>query len=147
MFKILFALAPYYLRSRHKSPAKAIAGLAMTVFLGGIAAIFFLTALFIGALQSYGAVMACLTLGTVCMAFGLLTYVLTHRRKPVHKAQTQAAHGANLEDPLMEKLPDGIKFDPRIQGILAQVSSNPLAAGTAAVTLGYVLSGEISKRT
>lgn len=132
-----------------------MAGRLLIKFLNCIALIFISIATFIYVDDMLGAAAAFLSLAALYLmcaaAVAFSDYAAKKRRlkareekaKAERQAESSAVGGASLgDDEIAKFLPQSIKDDPRFQKIIDQVADNPLAATSAAVALGYVISHE-----
>ena len=133
------ALAPLIIKARSARPAKRVAGVLISAFLMGLAALFLITSGFVWIMKAYGAEFGFLAVGV--LFFFLAVFVFFTSRGPKAKPKELDAQ-PNL-DPLAKYIPEELQDDPRILALMEKIKEHPMGSTAAAVSLGFIISTQI----
>lgn len=141
MLRYASLLAPLILRaSSSTSTRMSIANLMLAyafLFFGGV---FGLTALYIWVSMTYGVLIACIAMCVTMLSIGVIILLSKNDVKVPKPGVPSTVEG----DPLAKHIPDALKNDPRFQQALEKIGENPVAATAGAVTVGMILSRELT---
>lgn len=149
MLKYVTLIAPLLLKHATSSPVKTLSGYMGAVLLLGLAAIFFLAALFTWTASHYGLDVAFLVTALILMiaAIGLIVMARRTKAKTIKDTEERYAQIKGMlaakDDPLGQHVPDDILSHPAVQKILAEIEEKPFLASAAAIGLGLVISRQI----
>lgn len=149
MLRLATLILPMLLRLGTPNPVKAAGGYIGVFLLSGLAAIFFLAALFTWVGRNYGLDIAFLTIALIMTLFAAGLTVKSRAakrdaRKPKLKGEKDLSD--STEDPLAAYIPDDLLADPNVQKLLDQIKDKPFIASIIALIIGIVLSTQLRGR-
>ena len=149
MLKYATLIAPLLMRKGTPNPVRVLTGYMGAFFLTGLAAIFFLAALFTWIATTYGLDVAFLTIALILTIGAIGLTIMARVSQTVKLKQASDRHErinamlAAKNDPLSNHIPNELLHHPVSQKILAQVEDKPWMASAAAVGVGMMLSRSI----
>lgn len=147
MLRFATVILPMLLRLGTPNPVKAVGGYIGVFLLSGLAAIFFLAALFTWVARNYGLDVAFLTIALILTLFAVgLTVKSRAAKRDTSKATLNQGSPDITEDPLAAYIPDDLLADPTVQKILEQIKDKPFIASLIALFIGIVLSTQLRNR-
>lgn len=149
MLRFATLILPMLLRLGAPNPVKAVSGFIGVFLLSGLAAIFFLAALFTWVARNYGLDIAFLTIALIMTLFAVgLTVKSRAAKRGARKTKLKGekALSDSTEDPLAAYIPDDLLADPTVQKVLDQIKDKPFIASIIALIIGLVLSTQLRDR-
>lgn len=141
MLKYISLLTPLIFgASGTRSNGVSIANLVLAYSMICAGIVFGFIALYIWAASTFGVITAS---GLMCVALlsaGALILII----KSDVKAKQPKVPALVEDDPLAKHIPDSLKNDPRVIQILEKIAENPVAASAGALSLGVLISRELS---
>ena len=139
MLKYITLAAPYLLRSSRQSSVKLFAGLALAYMFIAMGFILISFALGVWIARVHSLELALIVTGAIMLMFAgiILSFVYYTRHASAQKLAIKKDY------PIANILPQSLLEDPTINGVLQQISRNPVAAIAAATAAGVIISREL----